>query len=186
MSNFEELLIHSLDAHNGKISEYQLLKYIEEKQPQFFDHLPNKSTLYQKHFWLFHLLYSLKQSWHQKRRTLNISALEISYSLSTENRQQLNDYDPLTEFYLNKDNLNLSETQIADMQKKFWQRYLALNEKADAIKTLELTGKTPLTLKDVKRHYQRLASIHHPDKGGTSEKFSSIKKAYQDLILIFQ
>lgn len=35
---------------------------------------------------------------------------------------------------------------------------------------------------EVKQAYKRLVKIHHPDKGGETEKFVEIQKAYQELI----
>ena len=35
--------------------------------------------------------------------------------------------------------------------------------------------------KEIKRAYRKLASIHHPDKGGDQEKFKDIQKAYETL-----
>ena len=35
---------------------------------------------------------------------------------------------------------------------------------------------------DIKKQYRRLASIHHPDKGGDEEKFKRLKLAYEILI----
>lgn len=35
-------------------------------------------------------------------------------------------------------------------------------------------------LEEVKKKYKRLASIHHPDKGGDEEMFKEIKQAYDD------
>lgn len=35
-------------------------------------------------------------------------------------------------------------------------------------------------LEDIRKKYKRLASIHHPDKGGDEEVFKEIKQAYDD------
>ena len=34
---------------------------------------------------------------------------------------------------------------------------------------------------DIRKTYKKLALIHHPDKGGDSEKFKSIKLAFETL-----
>ncbi|MCB0362132.1 MAG: J domain-containing protein [Bdellovibrionales bacterium] len=47
----------------------------------------------------------------------------------------------------------------------------------------ELTS--PLTLKDLKSNFRRLALKYHPDKGGCSETFSSLQTAYQRLSQLF-
>lgn len=41
-----------------------------------------------------------------------------------------------------------------------------------------------LKAKDLKKIYWQKASMHHPDKGGTSKRFDEIKQAY-DFIKIF-
>jgi DnaJ-class molecular chaperone len=37
------------------------------------------------------------------------------------------------------------------------------------------------TQEEIKKAYRKLALIHHPDKGGSAEKFKEIKKAYEIL-----
>lgn len=49
----------------------------------------------------------------------------------------------------------------------------------DHYKTLEI-AKTA-TADDIKRAYRRLASKHHPDKGGSKEAFQRIEEAYRTL-----
>lgn len=170
----------------GSLSEYQLLTLIEQQQPEFFDSLPNPRSLYQKHFWLFHHLYLLKPDFLRRGFHLSVSALSIALTPSTDGGTAIDEADPLAEFYLDKNNLYLSENEIADMQKRFWQRYLALENKAEAIKALELTGVRPLTLGIIKKQYQRLAQKHHPDKGGDPERFHFIQQAFKELKLLFE
>jgi cell fate (sporulation/competence/biofilm development) regulator YlbF (YheA/YmcA/DUF963 family) len=182
----EQTLLNPEIAPSASLSEYQLLKLIEEKIPQFFDSLPNRSALYQKHFWLFHHLYRLKTEFSKKGFILSISALAVSLRPASEAKTQLDERDPLVDFYLDMNNLYLSEAEIADMQKQFWQRFLALENKSQAIKTLELAGVRPLTFKAVKQQYQKLAQRHHPDKGGDSTTFRAIQQAYEELKLLFK
>ena len=37
------------------------------------------------------------------------------------------------------------------------------------------------TVDDIKRAFRRLASQHHPDKGGDTQKFQAIQQAYATL-----
>ncbi len=45
----------------------------------------------------------------------------------------------------------------------------------------ELMVSPHATLTEIKKAYHRLASVHHPDKGGTVHQFEIIKKAYDIL-----
>jgi hypothetical protein len=182
----EQTLLNSDITPSGSLSEYQLLTLIEQNIPEFFATLPNPNALYQKHFWLFHHLYALKRYFSHQGFQLSVSALSISLQPSAQGQTQLEERDPLTDFYLDINNLYLSESEIAEMQKQFWQRYLALENKAHAIKTLELTGVRPLTLDKVKKQYQKLAQIHHPDKGGNRDQFQNIQQAYKELQRLFK
>jgi len=40
----------------------------------------------------------------------------------------------------------------------------------------------PVSEEDIKKAYHKLCLVHHPDKGGCSEKFIEIKDAYNDLL----
>ncbi len=179
-------LLHNDTAPSCSLSEYELLNLIEQQLPQFFANLPNPNALYQKHFWLFHHLYKLKSHFLSKGFHLSVSALSIELIPSSQSGKNVEQADPLVEFYLDINNLHLSEAEIADMQKKFWQRYLALENKSEAIQILELSGVRPLTLTIVKKQYQKLAQTHHPDKGGDPEKFHIIQQAFEELKLLYE
>lgn len=196
MPDFNNIVIEFLRENNNKISEHLLLKHLETHHSDFFSVLPNPDRLYEKHFYLFHKLYQLKQALFDDKLHLTVSALTIELLPTTSSHEQaankslgdnhpIGDSDPLAEFYLDKNNLYLSESEVHAMQKKFWQRYLAIQQKSDAIICLELQGETPLTLQKVKKQYQKLAQQHHPDKGGDAEKFQAIKQAFNELKLIF-
>jgi ankyrin repeat protein len=50
---------------------------------------------------------------------------------------------------------------------------------ATALEILEL--KNPVSIKNIKNAYHRLAKIHHPDKGGNTKTFQTIQGAYNKL-----
>ncbi len=181
MNILQQTLLHLIENTSQGLSEYEILKHIEKEHPLFFEELPDKNELYQKHFFLFHQLYQLKQHLSSKSLHLSISPLSIRITPSVSTGKALDEQDALAEFYNDKQNLYLSQDKIAAMQKKFWLRYLALQEKANAIQTLELTGITPLTLNVIKKAYKKLVNQYHPDKGGDTHKFQNIQTAYEEL-----
>ncbi|WP_144391743.1 DNA-J related domain-containing protein [Pleionea sediminis] len=182
-------LKEKLENEKQGISEYQLIKTIEKERPDFFDELNGSERLYQKHFLLFHYLHQLKPEFQKKNLLLSISALSIELldETTVENgHHSITQHDGLAGFYLDKKNLFLSEAEVAVMQKVFWEKFLALEKKSEAIKTLQLTGVSPLSLSKVKKQYQKLAQKHHPDKGGCTEAFNKIKSSYQELKLLLE
>lgn len=72
------------------------------------------------------------------------------------------------EYYSNQQKTNQSQQKpYVEPQKKSWRKVLGVT-------SLD----TPL--EEIKKKYKRLASIHHPDKGGDEEMFKEIKQAYDD------
>ncbi len=181
MTSFDTFLKSVLHRHNNQISEYELLKIIDAEQPDFFSQLSSPQRLYQKHFLLFHHLYKLRDKWSRHGVQLSISAMSIELISESQPGQNIDHHDPLTEFYLDKNNLHLSEEEVQKMQQAFWQRYLALEKKTESIKTLQLSDVSPLRWSVVKKQFQKLAQKHHPDKGGCPKKFADIRQAYNEL-----
>ncbi len=191
LTDFGDIVIAFIAANGGECQEYALLKHIEQNHGAFFAELTDKTSLYQKHFLLFHYLYRLNCFLSEKNLMLTISPLKIQL-LNTSNGQGvsdktdvLSDHDPLKVFYLNKENLNLSHEEVAEMQQAFWQKYLAIDQKSAALKLLNLVGVEEISLEVIKKQYRRLANEHHPDKGGNEEYFVELQKAYQTLKLMF-
>lgn len=176
-----QFLIDYLFSQTQPVKEFQLLQFIEQNHPEFFEPLGTSPSLYKKHFLLFHRLYGLKQSLLKTGHSLMISALEIQILMSAAKNQALSDFDPLAEFYLTLENLYRSDEEILAMQQQFWMRYLALDKKAAAIKTLGMQGVDPITADVLKKHYNQLIHRHHPDKGGNAQRFIQIQQAYSDL-----
>lgn len=58
---------------------------------------------------------------------------------------------------------------------------VSLNEFQDAVETLELLSLT--SREHVRKKYLKLSKQYHPDmKGGSTEKFQEIRKAYEILV----
>ncbi len=186
MMDHQAILKNFLQQNPKLYTEYELLKWIEQSFPEFFANLPAPVSMYKKHFWLFHNLYQLKLALSQQGTSIAVSALEIGIRPISHQKNELDERDVLSSFYLDIENLYLPEQEITEMQKMFWQRYQALNEKAEAIKLLKLDGVQPLTLSLIKKQYQKLAQQYHPDKGGDTEIFDKVNRAYNQLRLVFQ
>jgi hypothetical protein len=181
----ESNLMHWLQISDGSMSEYELLTIIEAEYPEFFKVEPPLESLYQRHFWLFHHLYLLQHQLSKKQLYLAVNALSIQVTPSTAQSNHISQPDPLKTFYLDINNLRMSEVEVNKMQDEFWQRYLAIDKKAEAIKTLGLTDDVALTKEAVKRRYKQLVHEHHPDKRGDAKHFHQIKQAYNTLMLLF-
>ena len=67
--------------------------------------------------------------------------------------------------------------------------YINFNPSVEKANTLKKSNsheilqiEPPVTEEDIKKAYRKLCLVHHPDKGGCSEKFIEIKDAYQELL----
>jgi len=176
-----QVIIDFLNEHDGVTQEYPLLRHLQTQHPRFFVQLGNKAGLYQKHFWLFHHLHRLNEQLLERNLRLIISPLEIRLCSVSEASRAVGETDLLKAFYLNEANLYLSETQISKMLRDFWEKYLALDQKAEAIRLLQLDADSPLDEQRLKSQYKKMAQQHHPDKGGDEEQFDQVRKAYQKL-----
>lgn len=179
-------LIDFIQSVNEGVSEYQLLQFIEENHVDFFSSLSQtlnsgSVTLYKKHFYLFHQLYKLRPYLLDSGRRLQISGLNIKISECSVSKNELASTDGLCDFYLDLENLNLTDQQVSEMMDIFWNKYLAIEQKSVSIQLLGLENETALTLKVIKQRFNRLAHQYHPDKGGSKQHFDELKKAYQVL-----
>jgi hypothetical protein len=174
-------LLDYLNANGNSVKEYQLLSYIKKEHAHFFSPLGDQPSLFKQHFFLFHQLHRLAEKLLDEGLALNISALEISCYKIDGFSTDVGQRDPLREFYLDSDNLELSDEDIRLMMKQFWEKYLAIDKKAEAIKVLCLQHEADLSADCLKRQFNRLAKQHHPDKGGCQTEFIKIKAAYDTL-----
>ena len=189
MESKQQILLGHLEQYPRGLKEYELMTDLE-KNSCFFNELGENTSLFKKHFFLFHHLYLLAEVLKYKNIELEVSALCIKLSNNSlvsepENEGDVSEYRGeivgLQKFYLNSDNLDLSEKEVQDMLALFWKKYLALDKKSDAKKCLGLQDQKALTRSLIKKRYNQLSSQHHPDKGGDRLEFIQIKEAYEQL-----
>jgi hypothetical protein len=167
-------------------NEHQIIKHLQEKKISPFDDfsLANSKDLFSAHFLCMHALYHLKNQYqHAQKFKLTIQSVQIQrITLNDEifaNKQPdtvLETTDPLERYYLNsKYYFETQEDEINDMIKSFWQKYIAQDNKKEALDVLNLP--TNADAKMIKAQYLRLAQKHHPDKGGCAEMFTKIRQA---------
>jgi hypothetical protein len=173
-----------LDTNTDGFQEYELLSHLNTQG--YFDALDVEVSMtlliFQKHFLLFHVLYSIhQQRVDDKQGALLITPLDIRQLDYVEADSQIGEVDALAGYYLNLDNLELStEDNVNELLNSFWEMYLKYDKRADALSVLEL--KDPVTDKEIVVRYRQLASVHHPDKGGDHEEIQAINEAYAILI----
>lgn len=85
--------------------------------------------------------------------------------------------DPLTEYYLNLNNLwQASEHSVSNLLNLFWQDYLHPAQKLPAFKLLGCSPRD--NPKAIKKAYRKLAMKYHPDRGGDTDRFKKLQEAY--------
>ena len=173
-----------LDENPDGVSEHELLNYLDKHD--FFDALNSEVSatllLFQKHFLLFHILYSINQQWvAEKQGSLSISPLLIQKLVYVEAKSQIGSVNTLSEYYLDLSNLNnTNEDNVNDLLDQFWEKFLRNEKRGDALKALGL--EEPVTDKEIVMSYRKLVKTHHPDKGGDNETIQEINAAYAVLI----
>ena len=167
-------------------NEHQIIKHLQDNEIKPFDCflLSNPKDLFSAHFLCMHALYHLKKQYqHSQKFKLIIESVRIErITLHKTNRakevslKELEVANSLESYYLNpRHYFETQEDEINDMLKSFWQKYLAQDNKKEALKTLNLPANADAAM--VKAKYLRLAQKYHPDKGGCAEKFNKIHQA---------
>mgnify|MGYP006143014203 CR=1 FL=1 len=182
-------IVHELDQFLNCFSlssEHQIIKHLQDNKIPPFDHfsLARPKDLFSAHFLCMHALYHLKNQYqHAKNFKLIIQSVRIQriplseqIPVNEELKTVLETTDPLESYYLNpKHYFETQEDEINDMLKSFWQKYIAQDNKKEALETLNLP--TNADAKMIKAQYRHLAQKHHPDKGGCAEMFTKIRQA---------
>lgn len=146
------------------------------------EHQPPQLQLFQRHFLLMNALYQLQQSLHDDGYYLQISPLAIHLQshrqAATSALAESAGADALRDYYLDWSHFEQTGAdQVDALLNRFWQQQLAGDKQLEAYQRLAL--QPGASWRTVQQRYRRLVAAHHPDRGGSSEEFVSIRKAYE-------
>jgi hypothetical protein len=166
------------------LTEHDLIQRLQERDDRFAraDESP-ELALFRKHFLVMNALYQLQSELFAAGTYLSISPLDIRLEPAQTSKLTAlpaQTAAPLREYYLNWDNfMQTGHADVAAMLRRFRERYLALDERLQAMQALDLPADAPWGT--IKQTYRRLAAQHHPDKGGDPQRFRAIRAAYEIL-----
>jgi len=160
-------------------TEHELLSELSINAVTPFDqfNIQHSKDLFSAHFLLMHALYHLQLNYLEtKQYCLTIKAIKVERLDFSSGTDSLIQHDPLREYYLDiKHYFETSEAEVNDLLNTFWTKFLAQEDKQQALDTLELPADSDYP--SVKKQYRLLAQQHHPDKGGCGQQFAKISAA---------
>ena len=180
-------LLHGILTDNPLgLTEHQVIKQLQHQQHPFFAEadLHDPLSLFRTHFVLFNALYQLRDQLRSTSKLdLHISVLLIrlvsdANSLNIAQTAMQNS-DPLRAYYLDLNHLQATDRSAAEAL--LYGSLHSLNPPAQVQEALaELGIEQPwhdLSDKVLRQHYRHLVSIHHPDRGGCTERVQRINQA---------
>ncbi|WP_339487135.1 DNA-J related domain-containing protein [Pseudomonas sp. EL_65y_Pfl2_R95] len=194
-ADLPEQLLSLLKAAPEGLSEYALIQQLKSLRSPHIPDLPltDKLGLFRTHFLVFNALYRLRDHlWQGQSANLHISAILIElrpYPVGQQpDAQRLSEHDPLRSYYLDMGNLHGIEARdVEKLLVSFWTRMQGGDEKLAALELFELNQSSEsLNFIQIKQRYRQLVSLHHPDRGGNTERLQSINKAMEILTRYYQ
>lgn len=184
VASLTQQVLRMLHEHPSGLGEYQLIQRLRAAGCPWLPASTAGDTLalFRTHFLLFHCLYRLRDQLHGEQcACLAIGPLHIGLLPYQAGPRGLV-HDPLRAYYL--DLRRLFETgreEVEQLLKSFWEG-LDPREKKEALRLFSLDAREPLDARAIRRRYRQLASAHHPDRGGSTERMQSINAALQVLL----
>ncbi|MDN3639514.1 DNA-J related domain-containing protein [Simiduia curdlanivorans] len=168
------------------LTELDLLNHLRRTE-----HVPaevmSSHELYCVHFLMRNALYQLAQAddtglWRFSPlgvEWISRESIALDSAVSTDVESV-----SLSEYYLDMDNIDMSESAVDDLLSSFWRGYQQYGQGrcADtvaALAVLELPSVQSLTA--LKAQYRRLVMENHPDRGGSKEKMQALTAAFSVL-----
>lgn len=174
-------LLQQLRLQPEGLSEYQLINLLRQQQWPLFAEadLRDPLSLFRTHFTLFNALYRLDEQLVADQLQLDISPLCIRLLPRSASQPELTRTDPLRSYYLDLQQLNETDReQVAAMLDGSFSRIHEKDEQTAALACLGFVGVQPLpTAGEIRQAYRRLASRHHPDRGGCNQRLQQINQA---------
>ena len=124
-----------------------------------------------------HMLYQLQNDYLRKKQyCLNIQSIKIERVNYIASSDGITQHNPVKEYYLDISHyFETSENEVNELLNSFWKKYLAQDDKQQALNTLELAANSSYAA--IKKQYRLLAQKHHPDKGGCGQHLAKINAA---------
>lgn len=173
------IIREALEAHPQGLSEHGLIQALRAGGRVAFvrRRLREPLALFQTHFLLFHLLYSLRERWWTEGSAhLEIDPLRIVLRPYRAGLSGLDPHDPLRDYYLDPARLrDTGAEDVAALLQDFRARLAAQDGRGEALATLGLSD--PVDAATIKRAYRRLAMAAHPDRGGDKGRLQRINAA---------
>lgn len=180
------------DFRSG-ISEYSLITRLQQPPFELLDEqaLRDNLLLFQCHFVLFNLLYTLQVQWAREGKGwLDILATNIVLLPDDDLAKRLTVPDPLRLYYLDWNNLDATRREdVDDLIACFWAKMgrpsaspASGSELLEARAILEIAEEAAIDRSLVKKQYRRLQHLHHPDKGGDNQHSRKLVWAYELLM----
>ena len=179
-------ILEILKEATEKLSEYDLIKRLGESNKSFGEKGDKSNIiLFRKHFMVMNALYQLQESLFKEGIYLAISALSIKLEpiKAHHNKSPTDCSDAkLRAYYLDWSQLTATtEADVDALLNSFWEHYAAHDKQSQALNTLGLGNNE--TWPVIQQTYRKLAAEFHPDRGGETEQFIAIRKAYETLRL---
>mgnify|MGYP003385993582 CR=1 FL=1 len=175
-------ILEEVDGFLGECSqtsEIELIRHLQSRKVEPFCefNLSHSQDLFRAHFLLKHALFRLQDLYlNQEAFLLDISLVRIRRDPYYQEQASLTAYSSVKAYYLDISHyFETQEEEVNELLNKFWQKFLAQDERSAALKTLGLPDDAGH--EQVKKQYRRLAQVHHPDKGGCETQFKKISAA---------
>ncbi len=173
--------------HSPSCNEHDLIKHLKEQAIDPFPDLDlnHSKTLFCAHFLTKHALYTLQSRYLKAERyLLDITSVRVQRLPFSSGSEALARHDTVRDYYLDfRHYFETSEEDVNRMLNDFWQRFLALDDRVEALAALGLPASS--NSERIRKAYRRLAQELHPDKGGNPEEFDRITQAKATLDRIY-
>lgn len=172
-------------AQHRHTTEYELIQYLQDADIEPFNVLRMSDVhhLFQAHFLVRHALYYLQRKYYDMRAyhlVIEITKLTRTPWQPDSSKGLTAQLDSVRDYYMDLNNLQITTSEeVNNLLNSFWNRYLANNHKADALRMLGL--EPDADFKSARRQYRKLAQQLHPDKGGDPAEFQAILEAITTL-----
>ena len=196
---FKVLILRLLREADSTLSEHQLIMLLRAHQqswPCMADE--PQLALFQVHFLTMNALYQLQGELWRESIYLQVGPLAIGFvdvfpgdssgdnsdnsfgNRAGEGKVLSSDIaeEKIRAYYLDWSNYEATDSDdVQRLLSSFWSRYMSEDQQSQAYAVLEL--EPDAAWPQVQKSYRRMASQHHPDRGGNAQRFLEVRGAYE-------